>query len=157
MRKLGNRKVSVQRMNKREKNAKAWRLTSLYIGMVAGITAYFSLILNFLKLIKVSDMVTNTISMIMAALVLILVFFSRNYKVIDKIHNKKLLESILDALSMVGVLGFPVEKISNIIPLENQLWSDIMPLIFLVVILMVIPISVILLAVKRRDWIHNVD
>ncbi len=157
MRKLGNRKVSVQRMNKREKNAKAWRLTSLYIGMVAGITAYFSLILNFLKLIKVSDMVTNTISMIMAALVLILVFFSRNYKVIDKIHNKKLLESILDALSMVGILGFPVEKISNIIPLENQLWSDIMPLIFLVVILMVIPISVILLAVKRRDWIHNVD
>ena len=104
MRKLGNRKVSVQRMNKREKNAKAWRLTSLYIGMVAGITAYFSLILNFLKLIKVSDMVTNTISMIMAALVLILVFFSRNYKVIDKIHNKKLLESILDALSMVGIL-----------------------------------------------------
>ena len=157
MRKLGNRKVSVQRMNNREKNAKAWRLTSLYIGMVAGITAYFSLILNFLKLIKVSDMVTNTISMIMAALVLILVFFSRNYKVIDKIHNKKLLESILDALSMVGILGFPVEKISNIIPLENQLWSDIMPLIFLVVILMVIPISVILLAVKRRDWIHNVD
>lgn len=157
MRKLGNRKVSVQRMNKREKNAKAWRLTSLYIGMVAGITAYFSLILNFLKLIKVSDMVTNTISMIMAALVLILVFFSRNYKVIDKIHNKKLLESILDALSMVGILGFPVEKISNIIPMENQLWSDIMPLIFLVVILMVIPISVILLAVKRRDWIHNVD
>ena len=157
MRKLGNRKVSVQRMNKREKNAKAWRLTSLYIGMVAGITAYFSLILNFLKLIKVSDMVTNTISMIMAALVLLLVFFSRNYKVIDKIHNKKLLESILDALSMVGILGFPVEKISNIIPLENQLWSDIMPLIFLVVILMVIPISVILLAVKRRDWIHNVD
>ena len=157
MRKLGNRKVSVQRMNKREKNAKAWRLTSLYIGMVAGITAYFSLILNFLKLIKVSDMVTNTISMIMAALVLILVFFSRNYKVIDKIHNKKLLESILDALSMVGILVFPVEKISNIIPLENQLWSDIMPLIFLVVILMVIPISVILLAVKRRDWIHNVD
>ena len=157
MRKLGNRKVSVQRMNKREKNAKAWRLTSLYIGMVAGITAYFSLILNFLKLIKVSDMVTNAISMIMAALVLILVFFSRNYKVIDKIHNKKLLESILDALSMVGILGFPVEKISNIIPLENQLWSDIMPLIFLVVILMVIPISVILLAVKRRDWIHNVD
>lgn len=157
MRKLGNRKVSVQRMNKREKNAIAWRLTSLYIGMVAGITAYFSLILNFLKLIKVSDMVTNTISMIMAALVLILVFFSRNYKVIDKIHNKKLLESILDALSMVGILGFPVEKISNIIPLENQLWSDIMPLIFLVVILMVIPISVILLAVKRRDWIHNVD
>ncbi len=144
-------------MNKREKNAKAWRLTSLYIGMVAGITAYFSLILNFLKLIKVSDMVTNTISMIMAALVLILVFFSRNYKVIDKIHNKKLLESILDALSMVGILGFPVEKISNIIPMENQLWSDIMPLIFLVVILMVIPISVILLAVKRRDWIHNVD
>lgn len=157
MRKLGNRKVSVQRMNKREKNAKAWRLTSLYIGMVAGITAYFSLILNFLKLIKVSDMVTNTISMIMAALVLILVFFSRNCKVIDKIHNKKLLESILDALSMVGILGFPVEKISNIIPMENQLWSDIMPLIFLVVILMVIPISVILLAVKRRDWIHNVD
>lgn len=157
MRKLGNRKVSVQRMNKREENAKAWRLTSLYIGMVAGITAYFSLILNFLKLIKVSDMVTNTISMIMAALVLILVFFSRNYKVIDKIHNKKLLESILDALSMVGILGFPVEKISNIIPMENQLWSDIMPLIFLVVILMVIPISVILLAVKRRDWIHNVD
>lgn len=58
---------------------------------------------------------------------------------------------------MVGILGFPVEKISNIIPMENQLWSDIMPLIFLVVILMVIPISVILLAVKRRDWIHNVD
>lgn len=54
-------------------------------------------------------------------------------------------------------MGFPVEKISNIIPMENQLWSDIMPLIFLVVILMVIPISVILLAVKRRDWIHNVD
>ena len=51
MRKLGSCKVSVQRMNKKEKNNKDWKLVSLYTGMVAGITAYFSLILNFLKLI----------------------------------------------------------------------------------------------------------
>ena len=40
MRKLGSRKVSVQRMNKKEKNSRDWKLVSLYTGMVAGIFGF---------------------------------------------------------------------------------------------------------------------
>ena len=136
MRKLGNRKVSVQRMNNKEKHNRDWRLVALYTGMVAGITAYFSLILNFLKLIKVNDLTINIIGVVMAVLVLLLMYFSRNYKVLNKIHNKKSLENILESFSLTGIFGFSVEKIINIIPIENQLWNDIMPLIFLVVMFM---------------------
>lgn len=157
MRKLGSRKVSVQRMNKKEKNNRDWKLVSLYTGMVAGITAYFSLILNFLKLIKISDLVINIIGVAMAVLVLILMYFCGNYKVIDKIHNKKLLENILESFTLAGIFGFSVEKIINIIPIENQLWSDIMPFIFMIVMFMFLPIGVILAVVKKEDWKHNVD
>lgn len=55
MRKLGSHKVSVQRMDKEKKKNKDWRLVTLYMGLVAAITTYFSLILNFLKLIKLID------------------------------------------------------------------------------------------------------
>lgn len=157
MRKLGSCKVSVQRMNKKEKNSRDWKLVSLYTGMVAGITAYFSLILNFLKLIKISDLVINIIGVAMAVLVLILMYFCKNYKVIDKIHNKKLLENILESFTLAGIFGFSIEKIINIIPIENQLWSDIMPFIFMIVMFMFLPIGVILAVVKKEDWKHNVD
>ena len=157
MRKLGSRKVSVQRMNKKEKNNKDWKLVSLYTGMVAGITAYFSLILNFLKLIKISDLAINIIGVVMAVLVLILMYFCRNYKVLDKIHNKKSLENILESFTLAGILGFSVEKIINIIPIENQLWSDIMPFIFMLVLFMFLPIGFVLAIVKKEDWKHNVD
>lgn len=157
MRKLGKCKVSVQRMNNKEKNKKDWKLISLYTGMVAGITAYFSLLLNFLKLIKISDLVINIIGVIMAVLVSILMYFSRNYKVIDKIHNKKLLENILESFTVVGIFGFSVEKIINIIPIENQLWSDSMPFIFILALFMLLPIGVTVAVVKKEDWKHNVD
>lgn len=157
MRKLGSRKVSVQRMNKKEKNSRDWKLVSLYTGMVAGITVYFSLILNFLKLIKINEMTINIIGTVMAALVLILMYFCRNYKVLDKIHNKKSLENILESFTLAGIFGFSVEKIINIIPDENQLWSDIMPFIFMIVMFMFLPIGVILAIVKKEDWKHNVD
>lgn len=150
MKKLGSRKVSVQRMNNKEKSNRDWKLVSLYTGMVAGITAYFSLILNFLKLIKISDLAINIIGVAMAVLVLILMYFGRNYKVLNKIHNKKSLENILESFSLAGIFGFSVEKIINIIPIENQLWSDIMPLIFLIVMFMFLPIGVILAVVKKR-------
>ena len=157
MRKLGSRKVSVQRMNKKEKNNKDLKLVYLYTGMVAGITAYFSLILNFLKLIKISDLAINIIGMVMAVWVLILMYFCRNYKVLDKIHNKKSLENILESFTLAGIFGFSVEKIINIIPIENQLWSDIMPFIFMIIMFMFLPIGVILAVVKKEDWKHNVE
>ena len=144
-------------MNKKEKNSRDWKLVSLYTGMVAGITAYFSLILNFLKLIKISDLVINIIGVVMAVLVLILMYFCENYKVIDKIHNKKLLENILESFTLAGIFGFSIEKIINIIPIENELWSDIMPFIFMIVMFMFLPIGVILAVVKKEDWKHNVD
>ena len=110
MRKLGSRKVSVQRMNKKEKNSRDWKLVSLYTGMVAGITVYFSLILNFLKLIKINELTINIIGAVMAVLVLILMYFCGNYKVFDKIHNKKSLENILESFTLAGIFGFSVEK-----------------------------------------------
>lgn len=58
---------------------------------------------------------------------------------------------------MAGIFGFSVEKIINIIPIENQLWSDIMPFIFMIVMFMFLPIGVILAIVKKEDWKHNVD
>ncbi|MBE5884630.1 MAG: hypothetical protein E7291_09530 [Lachnospiraceae bacterium] len=157
MRKLGKRKISVQRMNRKEENSRDWRLVSLYIGMVAGMTAYFSLVLNFLELIKVSDLAISIIGVIMAVLVLILMYFCGNYKVLDKIHNKKSLENILESFTLAGIFGFSVEKIINILPIENQLWSDIMPFIFMIVMFMFLPIGVILAIVKKEDWKHNVD
>lgn len=157
MRKLGSRKVSVQRMNKKEKNSRDWKLVSLYTGMVAGITVYFSLILNFLKLIKINELTINIIGAVMAVLVLILMYFCGNYKVFDKIHNKKSLENILESFTLAGIFGFSVEKIINIIPIENQLWSDIVPFIFMIVMFMFLPIGVILAIVKKEDWKHNVD
>lgn len=157
MRKWRKRKISVQRMNKKEENIRDWRLVSLYIGMVAGMTAYFSLILNFLQLIKVSDLAISIIGIIMAVWILLLMYFSRNYKVINKIHNKKSLENILESFSLAGIFGFSVEKIINILPIENQLWSDILPFIFMIVMFMFLPIGVILAVVKKEDWKHNVD
>ena len=157
MRKLESHKVSVQRMDKEKKKNKDWRLVTLYMGLVAAITTYFSLILNFLKLIKLSDWVINIIGVVMAFLALLMMYFSKNYKMVDRIHNKKALDDILEAFSVAGVFGFFVEKILNIIPLEKQSWSTIMPFIFLDVIFMFLPVVAIVNVVKREDWKHNVD
>lgn len=93
----------------------------------------------------------------MAFLALLMMYFSKNYKMVDRIHNKKALDNILEAFSVAGVFGFCVEKILNIIPLEKQSWSTIMPFIFLDVIFMFLPVVAIVNVVKREDWKHNVD
>lgn len=125
MRKLGKHKISVQRMGKKEKNSKEWRLISLYIGMVAGIVAYFSLVLNILTLVKVTEQIINIIGLIMAFIVLLLMFCIGNCKLLDKVHNKKSFENILEAFSLAGILGFSVEKVIKIFSVDNQTWGNL--------------------------------
>ena len=72
MRKIGKRKVSVSRMKEKEEKMKLWKLLSMHTGVVAGIVAYFSLIINVLKVMQVHEVVQNILGLVVGIIVLIL-------------------------------------------------------------------------------------
>ena len=80
MRKIGKRKVSVSRMKEKEEKMKLWRLLSMHTGVVAGIVAYFSLIINVLKVMQVHEVVQNILGLVVGIIVLILIGWSEWYK-----------------------------------------------------------------------------
>ena len=80
MRKIGKRKVSVSRMKEKEEKMKLWRLLSMHTGVVAGIVAYFSLIINVLKVMQVHEVVQNILGLVVGIIVLILIGWSGWYK-----------------------------------------------------------------------------
>ena len=80
MRKIGKRKVSVSRMKEKEEKMKLWKLLSMHIGVVAGIVAYFSLIINVLKVMQVHEVVQNILGLVVGIIVLILIGWSEWYK-----------------------------------------------------------------------------
>ena len=80
MRKIGKRKVSVSRMKEKEEKMKLWKLLSMHIGVVAGIVAYFSLIINVLKVMQVHEVVQNILGLVVGIIVLILIGWSGWYK-----------------------------------------------------------------------------
>ena len=80
MRKIGKRKVSVSRMKEKEEKMKLWKLLSMHIGVVAGIVAYFSLIINVLKVMQVHEVVQNILGLVVGIIVLLLIGWSEWYK-----------------------------------------------------------------------------
>lgn len=59
---------------------KLWKLLSMHIGVVAGIVAYFSLIINVLKVMQVHEVVQNILGLVVGIIVLILIGWSEWYK-----------------------------------------------------------------------------
>lgn len=157
MHKWGKGKISIQRMKKKETNEKDWRLISLYTGMVAGLVNYCSMILVLLNLLKIPTFIINVIGLSMGIIVLILIGASRNYKFVDKVHNKRSLESIIEAMSLAGIFGFAIEKVVNIMPLDSVEFKDILPFIFMIILFMAIPLSVYIALRKKASWKHNMD
>ena len=52
----------------------------MHIGVVAGIVAYFSLIINVLKVMQVHEVVQNILGLVVGIIVLILIGWSEWYK-----------------------------------------------------------------------------
>ena len=157
MRKLGNRRVSVQKMNKKEEKIRKWRWMSLYIGAVAGMTSYFSLVLNVLNAFSVCELAINIIGVVMAVIVAIMMYFSKNYKRIEKIHNKPRFEDVLESFSLSGIFGFIVEKIMNVLKMGSLSIVDRVPIVLVNIILMLLPIGVYFTLSRMKEWKNNVD
>lgn len=116
MQRIKGKKVSVERMNKRDEKKKDWKLLSTYTALVGGLTSYCSLIINLLVLIGVDNSLTKIVGIIMAIIIMaMLIFSSSNYKKVDRFLNKSLLNDILESFSLSGILGFCLEKIVNLI------------------------------------------
>ena len=157
MRKFGKGKVSVSRMKEKEEKKKLWKLLSLHTGVVAGIVTYFSLIINVLKVMQVSEMVQNILGLVIGIIVLILIGWSGWYKKLDRFPNKSKVQDILDTFSLCGIFGFLFEKIINILPLQEIGWSDKCPLLIINVLFLIAPIAVIIAIVNQKEWKYKVD
>lgn len=157
MRKIGKRKVSVSRMKEKEEKMKLWRLLSMHTGVVAGIVAYFSLIINVLKVMQVHEVVQNILGLVVGIIVLILVGWSGWYKKLDRFPNKPKVQDILDTFSLCGIFGFSLEKIINIIPLQKIGWSDKWILVFVNGLFLILPIAVTKAIVNQKEWKYRVD
>lgn len=59
---------------------KLWKLLSMHTGVVTGIVAYFSLIINVLKVMQVHEVVQNILGLVVGIIVLILIGWSEWYK-----------------------------------------------------------------------------
>ena len=124
MRRIGKGKVSISRIKEKEEKMKLWKLLSMHTGVVAGVVAYFSLIINILKVVQVPEVVQNILGVIIGIVVLVLIGWNGWYIKLDKFTNKPKVQDILDSFSICGIFGFSLEKIINILPLQEIGWSD---------------------------------
>ena len=88
---------------------------------------------------------------------LILIGWSGWYKKLDRFPNKSKAQDILDAFSLCGIFGFSFEKIINILPLQEIVWSDKCPLLIINVLFLIAPIAVIIAIVNQKEWKYKVD
>lgn len=156
MRKIGKGKVSISRMKKRKKK-KLWKLLSLHTGVVAGVVAYFSLIINIMKVLQVSELTQNIVVLVMGIIVFALIGCSGWYKKLDRFPNKPKVQDILDTFSLCGIFGFSIEKIINILPLQEIGLSDKGILVFMNGLFLILPIAVMIAIGNQKEWKYRVD
>lgn len=156
MRKIGKGKVSVSRMKEKEEKKKLWKLLSLRTGVVAGGVAYFSLIINILKVLQVSELTQNIVGLVIGIIALALIGWSKWYKKLDRFPNKPKVQDILDIFSLCGIFGFSIEKIINILPLQEIGWSDKGILVLMNGLFLIIPIIVMITIVNQKEWKYRV-
>lgn len=152
-------KLIVKKKEKNENKKKEWRLTSLYMGFVAGICAFFSAVLFILQLCGVNDSCIKIIGLILGLAIMILLGLSSKYSnaFINKIHNKKSLEKIFETCSLSGILVFGFQNIIGIIPIEKlKLEGRIMGIIT-VAIYVLLPLIVAIVLILKKDWNYNED
>ena len=157
MRKIGKGKLSISRIKEKEEKMKLWKLLSMHTGVVAGVVAYFSLIINILKVVQVPEVVQNILGVVIGIVVLVLIGWNGWYMKLDKFTNKPKVQDILDSFSICGIFGFSLEKIINILPLQEIGWSDKWPLLFINGLFLILPIAVMIVIVKQKEWKHKVD
>lgn len=153
MQRIKGKKVSVERMNKRDEKKKDWKLLSTYTALVGGLTSYCSLIINLLVLIGVDNSLTKIVGIIMAIIIMaMLIFSSSNYKKVDRFLNKSLLNDILESFSLSGILGFCLEKIINLISDNKIEGMESFGLIFFNIMLLILPIMITYIMVHKKNW-----
>lgn len=153
MQRIKGKKVSVERMNKRDEKKKDWKLLSTYTALVGGLTSYCSLIINLLVLIGVDNSLTKIVGIIMAIIIMaMLIFSSSNYKKVDRFLNKSLLNDILESFSLSGILGFCLEKIVNLISDNKIEGMESFGLIFFNIMLLILPIMITYIMVHKKNW-----
>lgn len=157
MRKIGKGKVSVSRMKEKEEKERLWKLLSLHTGVVAGVVAYFSLIINILKILQVSELTQNIVGLVMGIIALALIGWSGWYKKLDRFPNKSKVQDILDTFSLCGIFGFSIEKIINILPLQEIGLSDKGILVFMNGLFLILPIAVMIAIGNQKEWKYRVD
>lgn len=151
MQRIKGKKVSVERMNKRDEKKKDWKLLSTYTALVGGLTSYCSLIINLLVLIGVDNSLTKIVGIIMAIIIMaMLIFSSSNYKKVDRFLNKSLLNDILESFSLSGILGFCLEKIVNLISDNKIEGMESFGLIFFNIMLLILPIMITYIMVHKK-------
>ena len=153
MQRIKGKKVSVERMNKRDEKKKDGKLLSTYTALVGGLTSYCSLIINLLVLIGVDNSLTKIVGIIMAIIIMaMLIFSSSNYKKVDRFLNKSLLNDILESFSLSGILGFCLEKIVNLISDNKIEGMESFGLIFFNIMLLILPIMITYIMVHKKNW-----
>lgn len=164
MRSLGNgRRISVKKMKRKEEKDKNWKLLSLYTAFVAGVASYLSLWCILFDLLIDNKIYTAIIAMIFAIIVMVLFYCSKYFKFIDKIKNKKSLANILELYSIVGIIGFIVEKILRLIVEINNYynrlfeWGDVKYFVFIIIIFLILPIVYMIVSINSPDWKMKVD
>ncbi len=147
-------KPKVSEMKKNEEKRENWKKNLIYTSMVAGMTSYMSLVLTFISVIGLNEVCVNCVGVAFAIIVLVLVIAPK-IRFVERIKNKRLLNDILDAFGISGIFGFVIDRIIAFFPEKMRNIEEMWAYALVVFGLLVMPLAVMIIIRKKREWLYN--